>query len=65
MNAQKFIGLLLQHPSDVPNIDGMERCINMWFTNNTFIPGEQTIPEDMLDNLGIQSYILSQQNKIK
>ena len=52
---------MLQHPSDMPNIDGMERCINMWFTNNTFIPGDQTIPEDMLDNLGIQSYILSQQ----
>jgi len=46
----------LEHPSDVPNIDGMERCINMWFTNNTFIPGEQTIPEDMLDNLGLPKH---------
>ena len=31
-----------------PNIDGMNRCMNSWFTNFTRIPGEQTIADSML-----------------
>merc|ERR1712029_121911 len=33
---------------DWPNIYGRKQCQNSWFTNATTIPGEQTIPDDML-----------------
>ena len=33
-----------EEPSTWPNIDGRKNiCQNFWFTNNTKIPGEQTI----------------------
>merc|ERR1711962_1096330 len=33
---------------DWPTIHGRNVCQNEWFTNHTYIPGEATIPEDML-----------------
>merc|ERR1711970_834727 len=38
-----------------PTIHGTHVCQQEWFTNNTFIPGEPTIPEDMLGEGGHDS----------
>jgi len=37
---------------DWPTIHGRTVCQNEWFTNHTYIPGEATIPEDMLGEGG-------------
>merc|ERR1712236_54359 len=38
-----------------PTIHGTHVCVSKWFTNNTFIPGEPTIPENMLGEGGHDS----------